>query len=292
MSAAPFMQLYVADYLGDTQHLSCEQHGAYLLLLMTMWRADGTLQNDPVKLARIVRMSQAKWTKIADDVLAFFDIDGDQITQKRLAAEIKKSKEKSEVRAAAGASGGKAKSLKNNDQPVAIATVLPKHSSEARYQKEEIAAAQLSGRAKYEAIESQLREAAGWQNEANPNLMVVGPILSLIEGGADLERDILPTIKAKAAPLRRPPGGGWAYFVPIIIEAREKRLGIAAKVAPAPVVAVTAEAWAARLGLYRKAGSWDREKWGPPPAEPGCEVPPELLPTPTEWPPAATATAA
>lgn len=80
------MPLYVADYLGDTQHLSTEQHGAYLLLLMALWRAGGRLPNDPVKIARIVRLSPSKWSRIADDVMAFFTADGDEITAPALAA--------------------------------------------------------------------------------------------------------------------------------------------------------------------------------------------------------------
>lgn len=81
----PFMQLYVADYLGDTRHLTTEQHGAYLLLLMTMWRADGYLPNDPKKLARIAGCTPSRWSKIADDVMAFFDADGDQIVSRHVA---------------------------------------------------------------------------------------------------------------------------------------------------------------------------------------------------------------
>jgi uncharacterized protein YdaU (DUF1376 family) len=40
--SAPFMQLYVADYLGDTRHLTTEQHGAYLLILMTVRNSRGS----------------------------------------------------------------------------------------------------------------------------------------------------------------------------------------------------------------------------------------------------------
>ena len=124
------MPLYVADYLGDTQHLSLEQHGAYLLLLMAMWRSGGRLPNDPSKLSRIVRLSPARWARIADDVMAFFDECGGDITQGRLASEIEKAAKKSQVRSEAGRAGAEAKALKNNNVAQAIASPLLKHSSE------------------------------------------------------------------------------------------------------------------------------------------------------------------
>lgn len=130
MTNAPFMQLYVADYLADTQHLTTEQHGAYLLLLMTMWRNAGSLPNDEKKLARIARVSMKRWHIIAGDVMAFFDISDGRITQKRLSEELQKAVSKSEKRKTSGSLGGKAKSLKNNEQGLANASVLLKHSSE------------------------------------------------------------------------------------------------------------------------------------------------------------------
>lgn len=128
MSATPFMQLYVSDYLGDTMHLTTEQHGAYLLLLMTMWRQGGTLPNDPSKLARIARVALRRWHLISAEVMEFFDVDGSEITQKRLVEEYKKALSISEKRSISGKRGVLAKSLKNNNQAQAIAEQMPKHS--------------------------------------------------------------------------------------------------------------------------------------------------------------------
>lgn len=60
MSAGVWMPLYVADYLADTGHLSTEEHGAYLLLIMHYWQ-HGSLPDDDAKLARICRLSLKKF---------------------------------------------------------------------------------------------------------------------------------------------------------------------------------------------------------------------------------------
>ena len=107
------MPLYVADYLGDTTHLTTEEHGAYLLILMAMWRAGGRLPSESAKLARFARLTPAKWAKMEQDILAMFDVRNDEIGHKRLELEFAKYTKNSEARAKSGAAGGKAKALKN-----------------------------------------------------------------------------------------------------------------------------------------------------------------------------------
>ena len=63
MSTAPIMPLFPDAYLADTTHLTTEEHGAYLLLLMAMWRRSGKVPNDDADLARIVGLSRLKMAK-------------------------------------------------------------------------------------------------------------------------------------------------------------------------------------------------------------------------------------
>ncbi len=128
--SAPFMQLYVADYLGDTRHLTTEQHGAYLLLLMTMWRSEGVLSDNPVKLARIAGLTPSRWLKICAEVLEFFTPCQGGFTQKRLSAELSIAEEKSQKRSESGKAGARAKALKSNKLASANASRSLKHSPE------------------------------------------------------------------------------------------------------------------------------------------------------------------
>lgn len=130
MSNTPFMQLYIGDYMADTRHLSTEQHGAYLLLLMTMWTHGARLPSDQKKLARVAGLTPRKWAAAWEDLGAFFEDDGEWITNPRMTKEYKKASEKSQKRADAGSKGGRAKALKEKKSAQAKATHLPQHLPE------------------------------------------------------------------------------------------------------------------------------------------------------------------
>lgn len=79
-----WLPLFPRDFLADTGHLTCEQTGAYLLLLMRSWMV-GPLPVDDAHLARVCRVSLHVWNRRLKDVLLpFFTIDGTTMTQKRL----------------------------------------------------------------------------------------------------------------------------------------------------------------------------------------------------------------
>ena len=135
MSERPFMQLYVSDFVGDTMYLSTEQIGAYLLLLMAMWNAGGSLPNDAAKLSRVAKVSSESWASVWTDLAPYFDVEADKISHGRLSLELAKFARKSAARSDAGKRGAQAKALKNNDQGQAIAGGLLKHSPETRIKK-------------------------------------------------------------------------------------------------------------------------------------------------------------
>lgn len=97
MARIPFMPLAVESYLADTDHLSDDEHGRYMLLLMRMWLAPGQrLPNDDKWLARRFRRSEDDIrSEFRPLIVEFFDNDGNWITQARLAKEHARASEKS-----------------------------------------------------------------------------------------------------------------------------------------------------------------------------------------------------
>jgi len=99
------MPLYIRDYLGDTMHLTTQEHGAYMLIIMAMWLAGGSLTTDPSQLARIARMSPKEWAQISPTIMRFFKFRHDEMTHSRISAELAKSQKIISVRSTAGKRG-------------------------------------------------------------------------------------------------------------------------------------------------------------------------------------------
>lgn len=107
--SATWMPLYIGDYLADTGHLTAQQHGAYLLMLMHQWRT-GPLPTDERQLASIARVDLATWRqKISPTVRPFFSETDTGLTQKRLTQEKQKSDANLLKKSEAGMSGAHAR---------------------------------------------------------------------------------------------------------------------------------------------------------------------------------------
>lgn len=101
MAALPYIQLYVADYLADTMHLTTEEHGAYLLLIMNYWQTGHAIPKK--RLASVARMSNERWTDVENSLSEFFTetTTGDWF-HARIEEDLFKVKGKSESASAAG----------------------------------------------------------------------------------------------------------------------------------------------------------------------------------------------
>ena len=109
MSSKPgvWMPFYFGDYLSDTMHLTTEQHGAYLLLLMACWKLGGALPNDDEQLATITRLPIERWRKLRPVIQKFWSVTQRTWTQKRLSLELSSALRRKRSATENGAKGGR-----------------------------------------------------------------------------------------------------------------------------------------------------------------------------------------
>lgn len=124
MKSDLWMPLYVGDYLADTMHLTAEQHGMYLLLIMAYWRHGGPLPDDPSYLASIAKASEQQWQQHANRIAEFFVVGGGKWTHKRIEAELLASRERRANRAKSAKAGASAR-WHANSTAASMLAVLP-----------------------------------------------------------------------------------------------------------------------------------------------------------------------
>ncbi len=78
-----WMPFYIGDYLADTQRLTTEQHGAYLLIILDYWR-NGPPPLDGAILQSIARLDQRGWKRNEKAILSLFEVRNEHLWQERI----------------------------------------------------------------------------------------------------------------------------------------------------------------------------------------------------------------
>lgn len=138
-----WMPLYIGDYLADTMHLTTEQHGAYLLLIMAYWKNGGPLTGNDSALASICRLSGDAWSNARAMLEPFFVIDPasgswrhERIEKEMANATESKERRVSKAKAAAEARWNKDAASNASSMPQAMLKECP--SPSPSHSKEEV----------------------------------------------------------------------------------------------------------------------------------------------------------
>lgn len=271
------MPFYVADYLADTTHLSTLEHGAYCLLLMSMWRAGGTLPDDDAKLAKFARMTSAQWARVRATVMHFFDVSEGSVTQSRLAREIAKHSDVVRRRRESGSMGGKAKALKNNEPDLASANFLleqnlANQNQNQNYKKESPLppkGGKKKGSSKGTTIPDGFPDTAALQ--IGREMVLAAGVAVHVRTESEKFRDY--ALGRGDAWRKADWLATWRNWIRSACE-RAPSLGIAFSPTPAPD---NVDPWPARIREWQRSGDWKSGDWGPPPDSPKTEVPARCL---------------
>lgn len=107
-----WMPVTPGDYYRDTNHLTTAQHGAYFLLLMHAWVANGLLPDDDEALRSVTRMDKSDWRRSRKALLAFFKPTEAGYRHKRIDIELAKADRNLSQKSVAG----KASAFKRAEQ--------------------------------------------------------------------------------------------------------------------------------------------------------------------------------
>ena len=138
MAKFPHLPLFTDAYIADTVHLSHEEHGLYLMLLMTVWRSpECKIPNDMEWIKRRLRASDEQMEKYVKNILdEVFSSTGNYIFQKRLRDEFEYVKTKSKKCSASAKSRFlKEKHISERNAPIPIPIPIDTNVSNINPQK-------------------------------------------------------------------------------------------------------------------------------------------------------------
>ncbi|WP_262694460.1 YdaU family protein [Kordiimonas aquimaris] len=243
MAEFPALPLFTDAYLADTRHLTTEEHGAYLLLLICAWRSRGcALKDNDKTLARIAGLSPTRWRRIKPALIDFFTVEGGLWRQKKLTSVYAGVSMRVARNKANGARGGRATSKARSQHRKAsvIQAAQQTHSESTSDQAMDVAAKQIAAKTKAKTMPAaaDLQDISNdfdlemWRAAARA---VCGDGVRLDDrvlhawhdAGVDMHADMSPTVQAvmtrEVARTGKPPRM-LAYFRAAVLEAMYERV--------------------------------------------------------------------
>lgn len=121
-----YLPLYTGDYIRDTQHLSCSEHGIYLKMLIHCWDQKGPVPLDERRLMGIVNARSTDEIEAMRRVLVeYFIRMEDGWYNHRMQREIERCENISSSRSDAGKKGYQAKAKQMPSKCLTLAEQVP-----------------------------------------------------------------------------------------------------------------------------------------------------------------------
>lgn len=229
MTSVPSMPLFCGDYLKDTTHLTLEEHGAYLMILMITWAQGGRpLPDDDDRMATRLRITKERWLKKIRPVLApLFDLSGGSWRNSRLEEEWNYVQERIAAKRASGLLGGRPRKsgpgngpgnsqksdevvrrnttavqpdnhLKNNETPKAngfdqLKLTESTHPPSSTSNEAEVEDEDAGARASVIHVAKQVAAMAGFVGDVDKR-HDIGIVAGWLKEGADPDVDIIPAV--------------------------------------------------------------------------------------------------
>jgi uncharacterized protein YdaU (DUF1376 family) len=106
----PWFKMFPSDFLTGTADLSCEEVGAYILLLLHAWERDGRLPREKPRLARLFHLDDETFSEVWKAIEGKFTEDESGLYNPRLEATRVDAEEAHQRRVEAGRLGGRPES--------------------------------------------------------------------------------------------------------------------------------------------------------------------------------------
>ena len=99
MTDIPYMKFWIPDYTSKTHHLSVQEHGAYIRLLMIAWTTPGcSIPDDAAWIRRRLRVSEEEFSEFVKPIIdEFWTKDDHRLYQKRQRKEFEDAIYRSEM---------------------------------------------------------------------------------------------------------------------------------------------------------------------------------------------------